>query len=312
VIWLKINFFAVLALASGMLVAEPNLKKIFSVEFEPIREMSGIAKSKRYDDVYWVHNDSGDMPRVFAIDGEGKVIYPGWMNVYGELAVEGKQEWQGHSIKIAANIDWEDIATDNEFIYIAEMGNNGNARRDLGVYVIPELNPRVVGETRALKYLPIRFPDQDNFPGERWHYDCESLFVFQDKLYFISKHRKPGEIAGYEKGAVLYRLDTQHTDKFNVLTRIEAHEAITLATAADLSPDGTRLAVLSYQQLWIFDKPSRGDHFFSSTSHKLDLDYSVMGLSEAITWADDETIWIGNEGRSIYSIDANQVPVYKE
>jgi hypothetical protein len=292
--------------------AESNPEKIFNIEFEPIREMSGIVKSKRYDDVYWVHNDSGDQPRLFAIDSEGKVIFPGWMDVYGELAVEGKQQWQGHSIRVAANIDWEDIAVDEEFLYVADMGNNGNARRDLGVYVIPELNPRAVGETRALKFLPIRFPDQDNFPGERWHYDSEAIFVFEDNLYFISKHRKPGEIAGYESGAVLYRLDTRYTDKFNILEQVDTHDAITLATAADLSPDGNRLAVLSYQQLWIFDKPGQGDQFFSSKTYKLDLDYTSMGLSEAVTWSDDNTIWIGSESRSVYSIDVKQVPVFEK
>lgn len=309
---LSSGILVVLMMASTVAYAEGAPEKIFEVGFEPIREMSGLVKSKRYEDVYWVHNDSGNKARLFAIDGKGKVIYPGWKDVYGEQPVEGKAQWQGHSIEIAANVDWEDIAVDDEFIYVAEMGNNGNARRDLGVYVIPELNPRAVAETRSLKFLPIRFPDQNQFPGEQWHYDVESIFVFKKKLYFISKHRQPGEITKYERGAVLYRLDTEFTDKFNVLTPVERHEDITFATSADVSPDGNRLAVLSYSQLWIFDKPRWGDRFFSSTSYKLDLDISVMGGSEAVAWVDGETIWIGSENRSVFSVKADQVPVYNK
>jgi hypothetical protein len=306
------RFFIVLMIASSAVYADALPEKIFDVEFEPISEMSGFVKSKRYEDVFWVHNDSGDKARLFAIDGKGKVIYPGWMNVYGEHPVEGKDVWQGHSIEVAANVDWEDIAVDEEFIYVADTGNNGNARRDLGVYVIPELNPRAVGETRPLKYLPIRFPDQNKFPAEQWHYDVESIFVFRKKLYFISKHRQPGEIAKFEKGAVLYRLDTQFTDRFNVLKPVESHDGIMLATAADVSPNGDRLAVLSYAQLWVFDKPRRGDLFFSATSYKLDLDYSVMGLSEAVTWVDEETIWVGSESRSVFAVKVEQIPLHNK
>ena len=310
--WMKLNILAVYSLACAMVLADPVPEKIFDVEFEPIIEMSGIVKSKRYDDVYWVHNDSGDTARLFAIDGKGKVIYPDWMDVYGEVPVEGAKQWQGHKIEVAANIDWEDIAVDDEFIYVAEMGNNGNARRDLGVYVIPELNPRKVSDTRALKYIPIRYPDQKQYPAEQWHFDSESIFVFEQKLYFVSKHRQPGEISKYEKGAVLYRLDTQYTDRFNVLKQIDSHDEVNLATAADLSPDGNRLAILSYQQLWLFDKPRHGDRFFSSTTYKLDLDYSILGLSEAVAWVDDETVLIGSEDRSVYSVKVSQIPVYRD
>ena len=56
--------------------ADQLLEKTGSVTFGPISEMSGIVKSKQYDDVYWVHNDSGDKPRLFALDANWKVIIP--------------------------------------------------------------------------------------------------------------------------------------------------------------------------------------------------------------------------------------------
>ena len=48
-----------------------------TVTFEPVNEMSGIAKSNTFEDVYWVMNDSGDTPRIFAVNGRGELIKPG-------------------------------------------------------------------------------------------------------------------------------------------------------------------------------------------------------------------------------------------
>ena len=54
-------------------------------------EASGIARSQRQDDVYWLVNDSGK-PRLFAIDGTGKKL--------GRVKING-----------AKHVDWEDIAS---------------------------------------------------------------------------------------------------------------------------------------------------------------------------------------------------------
>ncbi len=48
----------------------PLLERLGTVAYEPIDELSGIVKSRTYPDVYWVHNDSGDEARIFAVDGE--------------------------------------------------------------------------------------------------------------------------------------------------------------------------------------------------------------------------------------------------
>ena len=48
---------------------------------DAIKEASGIAASRRVDDVWWVHNDSGDTARVFAISTNGQTL--------GEYALTG-------------------------------------------------------------------------------------------------------------------------------------------------------------------------------------------------------------------------------
>ena len=59
-----------------------------------IDECSGIVASRRYSDLYWVHNDSGDRARFFGIDSRGELRV--------QIEVDGAQ-----------NVDWEDIAIDD-------------------------------------------------------------------------------------------------------------------------------------------------------------------------------------------------------
>ena len=197
--------FAVIAaistLASLTAAAAPagmpvRLEPVARVMHLPIAEQSGIVMSNTYPGVFWVHNDSGDSARLFALTADGHVIMPAWLSDEfipdaASGAVGNKQPYLGLVIEGASNIDWEDIALDGDTLYVADTGNNGNARRDLGVYVLPEPNPRATDRQRVLKFLPVAYPDQKTFPGEQWHYDCEALFVFHGKLYFVTKHRAP-------------------------------------------------------------------------------------------------------------------------
>lgn len=284
--------------------------KLLDIELSEISEMSGLAKSHRFDDVYWMHNDSGDSARLFAVNGKGETIFPGYLSasVHGGKIQSGKQPWQGIGIEGAANIDWEDIAVDDEHIYIAEMGNNMNTRRDLGVYVIAEPNPWETERLRALKFIPVRYPDQKAFPAREWHFDSEGMFVDDGTLYFFTKHRQPGKQDSWERGTVLYRLDSDDIDRTNVLTRIGQHPVVTLVTAADLSPNGEWLAVLCYTQLWLFPRPPAGDDWLAGKPRYIELSLEFTGQAEAITWMDDETLLIGNEQSEWFKVYAGDIP----
>ena len=63
------------------------------IQESELDEASGLAASRRYADVLWSHNASGDEARIFALETSGDAL--------GILAVQG-----------ADFIDWEDIAAD--------------------------------------------------------------------------------------------------------------------------------------------------------------------------------------------------------
>jgi len=99
------------------------------VASDALTEISGIAASRRTRGVYWVHNDSGDSARVFAIDATGRTL--------GEFALAG-----------ADAVDWEDIAVAPgpdptgggrvADIYVGDIGDNTGSRASVTVYRVPE------------------------------------------------------------------------------------------------------------------------------------------------------------------------------
>lgn len=305
---MKLSHHYLLALICSALplssLSQPLILEVDAiVKAAPISEMSGIVKSHSRDDVYWVLNDSGDSARIFAINGKGENIIPTYskFSYYGEEAVAGKEQWQGFKVLFAENVDWEDMTADEDHLYIADMGNNGNARQDLGVYIISEIDPTASTQSASIKHIPVFFPEQTSFPASVWHFDSEGLFSSEGKLYFVTKHRVAGS-GDWEPGANLYRLDTENADEANPLIFIDSHSGITTATSAEVSPDGQTLAVLSLTALWLFDKPASGDQWFSSTFRKIELDEDNVRQTEAVTWIDADTLLITNEQRDMFRI----------
>jgi hypothetical protein len=292
----------VMVTATAALDAD-ELRNIGHLDHAPLDEVSGIVSSAE-PDVYWVQNDSGDEARLFAVRGNGEIVMPEY------LAPRYRDTpWPGLKVLNAWNVDWEDLARDPEgTLYIPDLGNNGNARRDLGVYVLPEPDPRSVPESRALTFLPVRYPDQHQFPAEHWHFDCEAVFYADGRLYFLTKHRRPGEITGWESGTRLYRLDSHFTDRENVLTLVGTRDDVFLATAADLSPDGRHVAVLTYLGVWLFARPADGDNWLRGASRFVALPREQLKTAEAITWTGPDTLLIANEERDLLSLVLSALP----
>jgi hypothetical protein len=270
----------------------------------PINEMSGMVRSRRSNDLFWVHNDSGDSARIFAITGDGRSVLPTYSKFmhYGDEPERGKRQWEGFEVLNASHGDWEDMAIDEQYLYIADVGNNFNMRRDLAIYAISEIDPTASTRSAVIQRWPVHYPEQQTFPPANWHYDAESLFTADGKLYLITKHRETGKLWSFEPGAKLYRLDTRHTDESNVLTLIDNSTMITAATGADVSPDGNTLAIISLTDLWLFDKPAEGDQWLSSSWKRIPLNPRAIRQAEAVAWIDDDTLLFTNEQRDIFRI----------
>ncbi|MFT3704558.1 MAG: hypothetical protein QM802_19485 [Agriterribacter sp.] len=263
------------------------LKPKFEFDYWGKLELSGIVKSRSDNNVFWIHNDSGDKPRVFAIDSLGRFYESDRYKNFEGILVEG-----------ATNVDWEDITMDNKGnLVVADAGNNGNDRKDLVLYVIPEPAPKA-SNTTYLKKLFFKYPDQKAFPDRKdFNYDCEAVFFADNHFQFLSKDRS-------DTYTRLYRMDAEKTDEVNTLTLVDRFNIGGKVTAADASLDGNRIVVITYTAIWIFERTDANSSYFKGNIWWLPVKAPQI---ESVCFKDPSTLWLLDEEKSVLY----EVPVSK-
>jgi hypothetical protein len=263
-----------------------------------VKECSGIVRSRRDPAAFWTLNDSGDEPRVYPVRAGGEVIpsvrYP---SIPGTL------------IGNAINGDWEDIAIDSSGrLIIADFGNNSNARADLSLYLVPE--PETTeGRSSAIAQIYFHYPQQPSLPAPRsdFNYDAEAIYTIDDDIYILTKHRS-------NTCTRLYRVDGRTPGVSNPLRLLETFEIGGQPTGADASGDGLRLAVLTYDRVWLFERDSTRDSFFAGTvrSRRYALASGEESSCEAICFETDDTLLIvAEDSGELFRVDTSQLPIVR-
>jgi hypothetical protein len=253
-----------------------------------VNESSGMELND--NNQIWTLNDSGGKPELYLCDTTGRLI---------------------RTLKIAnaKNRDWEDLTQDDRGnYYIGDFGNNNNGRKDLTIYKIP--NPdRVRADFVRAQTITFSFEDQTAFPPPRdqLNFDCESVIWKDGHLYLFSKHRT------FPMRTNLYRLPdapgdyvAQKISSFQTSGPDETDLFNHWISAADISPDGTKVCIISSGKMWIF-YDFEGDDFFSGQHRRIDLSSSsqreaIVFVSNTSVYMTDEE-WFGGIGRNLYVFD---------
>jgi hypothetical protein len=253
-----------------------------------VNESSGMELND--NNQIWTLNDSGGKPELYLCDTTGRLI---------------------RTLKIAnaKNRDWEDLTQDDRGnYYIGDFGNNNNGRKDLTIYKIP--NPdRVRADFVRAQTITFSFEDQTAFPPPRdqLNFDCESVIWKDGHLYLFSKHRT------FPMRTNLYRLPdapgdyvAQKISSFQTSGPDETDLFNHWISAADISPDGTKVCIISSGKIWIFYN-FEGDDFFSGQHRRIDLSSSsqreaIVFVSNTSVYMTDEE-WFGGIGRNLYVFD---------
>lgn len=262
------------------------------------KEVSGIVRSRRDPSVFWTENDSGDEPRIYPIRADGGVV-----------PCERYPDVPGTLVGGAINCDWEDIALDaSGRIIIADCGNNSNARADLTLYFIEEPEP-TEGRTSVTSRVMFRYPDQAERPAPRtdFNFDAEAVFTVGDDVFILTKHRS-------DTFTKLYRLADRTPGVVNTLAYLEKFDIGGQATGADASPDGLRLAVLTYNRIWLFERATTSDSFFASSGPGHSIASRPYRMtdgdsdSEAICFENDTSLLIADEARGmLYRVPLDEI-----
>ena len=187
-----------------------------------IDEISGLAQSRKHPDIFWVHNDSGDTARVFAVNRKGVLV--------GTYSLDG-----------AEAIDWEDMAigpapgTNEFYLYLADCGDNSSNRPSIRIYRVLEPNiepsqPPVNTRLQGVEAFDFVYED-----GPR---DAESFMVdpLTGDFYIVSKRDELNR---------LYRAIAPQPGKVNTF-RFQLSFPFRYSTSADISPDGLEVLIRRY------------------------------------------------------------------
>ena len=262
---------ATFLMSASLLFAESTIEYSAAKEVgkldKAINESSGIAASRLRTDVLWTHNDSGDAPRLFAIDLKG--------NSLGECRLD----------KIKA-VDWEDMASfrmdDKAYLVVGDFGDNGQQRKNVQLHLVREPDPTD---------KKIKIDRTISFTYETGSNDCECLAIDPTErlAVLIAKGWTPMcEVFAFE-------LPAEDDDSQPVARRL-ATLKLAGATGLDISPDGRRAVVVTYGNAYEYVR-AEGESWkvaFSREGREIEMPKRKQG--EAICYgADGKTLFVTSE-----------------
>ena len=288
-------FFIILSCLYSEEIISVNLPQVDTLKLMPyttfdfaeINESSAIVKSRVWDDVYWTLNDSGNKNRMFPFNRNGEMYRAEWYN----------EDQGGVYLAGTLNIDWEEMAVDNyDNIYVCDCGNNSNARKDLCIYQLKDPLPQATGSVSYFQKFHFYYPEQKEFPADPNNFDCEAVFWANEKLYLLTKHRA-------DSHTKLYRFDNLDPLKNNPVTYLSTFDIQGMVTSADATTDGKKLAVLTYNNVWVFEV-EEGDDYFNGSIKWLPISAKQC---EAICFDDDENLIITNEQMELFKLPVSEL-----
>ncbi len=216
---------------SGADTSAPNCRVVkapaiaTTVNAAAVAEASGVAVSTKNAGVYWVHNDSGDSARAFAINADGSLA--------ATLAYDA-----------AFPTDVEDMAIEDQgggtsFLYFADFGDNPENRANIVIHRIAE--PSVAGGgtiTVTSEKMTVTYADGP-------HNAETLLFDPISKDLYIATKKTGGPSAIHRIGAFAAGSAT---------TTAVGSVPIALATGGEISRDGSIIAIRSYTTAFVWKR----------------------------------------------------------
>ena len=249
-----------------------NVKLNAALKFSLPKGLAENSGMIYWNNKIWIHNDGNNDPSLFEMDTTGKV---------------------SRRIRItnALNMDWEDIAQDEKYVYVGDFGNNETGvRKNLRILRIAK---KSLLDTTVVKGELIQFTygDQTDFnsPGNgKTDFDCEAMVVVNGKIYLFTKQ-------WVSAGTVLYELPAEPGT--HVARKKGSLQTNGLVTAASYDP-ATRTIILVGYGVPLLNRfiyllyDYKDDAFFSGNKRKMTINVSKQ--TEAVFLLGKQ-VWISNE-----------------
>ncbi len=204
-----------------------------------MNEISGIAASGINDNLYYVHNDSGDTSRFFAITPNGQLK--------STIYFKGDAK-ESYGVK-----DCEDIAVGpgpvkgKSYVYLGDIGDNSSVRSYLTIYRMEEKTSWATDSITSTNAVPLhlKYPD-----GPK---DAETLMLdpIEKLLYIVSKRQD--SVTVYSTPLSYKPNDTVVMTKCCKLF-FNGYKLFKWITAGDISKDGRQILLKSYVHVYYWKR----------------------------------------------------------
>jgi hypothetical protein len=266
----------------------------------PLKEASGFAASTVHPGILWTHNDGGAGSNLFAIDSST-----------GAVVATSK-------VPDIPNLDWEDASTvlfdDKHLIAIADIGDNEKRRRDCLIHLFQEKASSAPGDPSALSHyqsIRFRYPENKRYDAESAAFDPVSghfLMLTKSKtetlLFEVARPAKSDTLVDAKFIAALAKPATYPKTDSAIVSLKRGIFGVS-ATAADVSPDGRLLAVLTYTECLLYRRNSDEKEWHAAAQRAP----QVLPLP-AVYQA--EALCFSNKGTELYVTSENSPsPLYK-
>ena len=248
-------------------------------------ESSGLVVSRRQPGVLWTHNDSGDAPNLYAIDAAGKLLAT--FTVAGAEAVDWEDMSSGPCLADLASSGDAPVC-----LYLADIGDNNRQRQWLTVYVVVEPSLEASTRTVASRSFRFRYPDGPE--------NAEALAVLQDGEVTIISKGNGGKIGFFRLRAEAVARAAMSGE--TLLAEYAGDTGIRpdgeigrLVTGADVSPDGTTLAIRTYYEVFFFHAVKDHNVVRWRDSGKRCFLGDAESQGEAIAYLDRDTLLLTSE-----------------
>jgi len=246
---------------------------------DEINETSGLIY---FRNELWTINDSGNEPILYCLDIES-----------GEVV-------QRIKIGDATNKDWEDLAQDENYIYIGDFGNNSGNRKLLDIYRVSKKSIPLEEDAEVQSdKIVFQYPDyKGNIEKKKENnFDCEAFVVVDDSIHLFSKnwgnqqtkHYRIPKTPGNYVADLLFTFDSRG-----------------LITAADYNPTTNELVLLGYTKnewvpfMWLlFD--FQDNSFFSGNKRRIDMLNIFATQTEGICYTNGRNGVITSEGNRTFT-----------
>lgn len=240
------------------------------------KELKEISGWVFVDDTTLVaHNDSGNDPILYVLNLDGSIR-------------------NRCTISSVANVDFEDITTDGKGnLYVGDIGNNNNTRKDLVVYKV-KTKDVLKNESVTAKAIHFSYSDQNKFPptAKNRYYDAEALAYYKDSLYIFTKCRNEP----FDGKCMIYELSTTPgTYKIKRKTYLKIGKKGLLrdaVTAADIYKDELHLLTYSKILIYTLGQDRKG-------TFKTQVTISPLSQKESLAVRKNKKIYVTDERQKV-------------